>query len=124
MRYNLSPIRYAFELVLNLVGHGPRRSCLTPARDPKSRLRFAQYVSRVQPGLDLPPRRNVARLLGQGGALSDGVVRHAPLSSAPAGMRRATFHLVNSGEHGGRGRPVSAGASTALRTLLDALRVR
>jgi hypothetical protein len=120
MRYKLSPFRHAFELFLDLLGRGPRRSGFTPARDPKSRMRFAQYVSKVQPTPDLSPARRNARLLGQGGALSNGVVRHAPLSGLPAtGLRRSTFHLIAPAND----RRASS-ASSSLRTLLDALRVR
>ena len=126
MRYNLSPFRHAFELLLNLVGRGPRRSGFTPARDPKSRMRFAQYVSKVQPTPDPAAMRQAARLLGQGGALSNGIVRHAPLSGVSApGLRRATLHLISQpGDIAARRRAQSATSSTSLRTLLDALRVR
>jgi hypothetical protein len=126
MRYNLSPIRHAFELLLTLVGRGPRRSGFTPARDPKSRMRFAQYVSKVQPAPDPTAMRQAARLLGQGGALSNGVVRHAPLSGVPtSGLRRATLHLISQPEDVvARRRAQAFSNSTSLRTLLDALRVR
>lgn len=126
MRIHLSPIRHALELVLNLFGHGPRRSRFTPARDPQSRRRFAQYVSRVQPAPDAAEARQAARLLGTGGALSHGFVRHAPLSATPAmGARRATMHMFsNPGDVAARRRAQAGGNSTSLRTLLDALRVR
>ncbi len=124
MRYRLSVLRHTLELCLNLVGLGPRHSGFAPARDPKSRMRFAQYVSKVQPAPDRHSVRRTAQLLGQGGALSNGVVRHAPLSGGPAsGLRRSTFHLVTQpGDIAARRRAQSA--SSSLRTLLDALRVR
>jgi hypothetical protein len=126
MRFHLSPFRYALEIVLNLVGHGPRRSCFTPARDPESRVRFAQYLSRVQPTPEQIAARQAARMLGSGGTLSRGIVRHAPLTSAPeTSPRRATFNLFSQhGDVAGRRRVRSTENTNPLRTLLDALRVR
>jgi hypothetical protein len=126
MRYHLSPLRHAFELLLNLVGRGPRRSGFTPARDPQSRMRFAQYVCKVQPVPDPAAARQASRLLGQGGALSNGIVRHAPLSGASSsGLSRATLHLISHpGNVATRRRAQAPTSSTSLRTLLDALRVR
>jgi hypothetical protein len=53
-------------------------------------------------------------------------VRHAPLSGVPSsGLRRATLHLISQpGDVAARRRSQSSSASTSLRTLLDALRVR
>ena len=125
MRYRLSPLRHAFELLLNLVGRGPRRSGFTPARHPETRQRFAQYLSRVQPTPEAATARQAARLLGQGGALSNGVVRHAPLSGVPAaGVRRSTLHLVAQPSDIAARRRAQSGTSSSLRTLLDALRIR
>jgi hypothetical protein len=125
MRYKLSPLRYAFEVILNLIGRGPRRSRFSPARHPESRQRFAQYLSRVQPAAEAATARQAARLLGQGGALSNGVVRHAPLSHSPAlGVRRSTLHLVSQPSDIAARRRALSGSSSSLRTLLDALRVR
>jgi len=126
MRYHLSPLRHAFELILNLVGHGPRRSCFTPARNPESRVRFAQYVSRVQPAFDPAQVRQAVRMLGNGGTLSRGEVRHAPLTGGPAaGARRSTLHYISQpGDVAARRRAQAFGTSVSLRSLLDALRVR
>jgi hypothetical protein len=126
MRIHRSPFRHAVELILNLVGRGPRRSRFTPARDPQSRRRFAQYVSRVQPAPDATEARHAARLLGTGGALSRGLVRHAPMSASPtSGARRATLHLFSQpGDIAARRRAEANRTPTSLRILLDALRVR
>ena len=126
MRFHLSPFRYALEIVLNLVGHGPRRSCFTPARDPESRVRFAQYLSRVQPTPEQIAARQAARMLGSSGVLSHGNVRHAPLSAAPeTGLRRPPFHLFSHpGDIARRRRVRSSENALSLRTLLNALRVR
>jgi len=126
MRYHLSPLRHAFEMVLNLVGRGPQRSCFTPARNPETRVRFAQYLSRVQPALDPAQVRQAVRLLGKSGTLSRGEVRHAPLTGAPAtGPRRSTLHYISRPEDvAARRRAQALNTSVSLRTLLDALRVR
>ncbi len=70
-------------------------------------------------------RRSV-RLLGVGGSLSRGLVRHAPLAAAPAaGFRRPTLHVFGQpGDVAARRRAQAGGSSTSLRMLLDALRVR
>lgn len=126
MSYKLSPFRHALEIVLNLVGRGPRRSGFTPARNLESRVRFAQYLSRVQPTPEQIAARQASRLLGNSGALSRGTVRHAPLSSMPeTGPRRTTLHLFSQpGDIAGRRRVRSNDNFLSLRTLLDALRVR
>lgn len=126
MRHRLSPFRIVFEAALNLVGRGPRRSPFTPARDPKSRLRFAQYVSRVQPAPDPTAVRHTARLLGTGGALSRGVVRHAPWSAGlptPA-FRTAPARYGQPGRVAARRRAQAGFPVFSLRMLLDALRAR
>lgn len=126
MRLHLSPFRLAVEMVLNLFGRGPRRSRFTPARNPETRVRFAQYLSRVQPEPDPAEARRAARLLGSGGALSRGLVRHARLTAEPAGgpPRRTTMHLFAQPGELARRRRAQAGAPSSLRTLLNALRAR
>jgi hypothetical protein len=127
MRTHISPFRHVFESVLNLVGRGPRRSRFTPARDPESRLRFARYVSRVQPEPDPTALRRSTRLLGQGGSMSRGDVRHAPLSEFPVGGESGRFRVHLFGQPGGvaaRRRAQSQRSVFSLRTLIHALRVR
>lgn len=126
MRYRISPLRYAFESVLGLFGHGPRRSHFTPARDPESRMRFAQYLSRVQPGCEtVTARRTAARLLGTNGAVSRGIIRHAPLSENPIPDRRPLFQSFTQPTGIAAQRRARAyHQGTPLRTLFHALRAR
>jgi hypothetical protein len=125
MRYRISPLRHAFESILDLFGLGPERSTFTPARTTESRVRFAQYVSRLQPAAEPVAARRTARLLSQGGAVSRGNVRHAPLSEAAVIGRRPLFHLFTlPGGIAARRRARAQQHDTPLRTLFNALRVR
>lgn len=125
MSHSISPIRHAFDGALDLIGIGPRRSPFSPARNPESRLRFARYVSKVQPPADPSPARHPARLLGHGGAVTLGTVRHASFAEAVTGPRRPLFHLFTQpGGIAARRRAMAQQSSTPLRTLFDALRAR
>lgn len=124
MRYRLSPFRHAFESLLDLFGLGPRRSSFSPARSTESRVRFAHYVSRLQPAAEPVAARRTARLLSQGGAVSRGNVRHAPLAEVPP-PRRPLFHLFTlPGGVAARRRAQAQQPETALRTLFNGLRAR
>jgi hypothetical protein len=125
MRYHISPVRYALDLVLNVVGLGPKHSRFLPARDPESRMRFAQYLRRVQPEPTAGSVHRTVRLLGTGGAVSRGTVRHAPVSGAIAPQPRPMFRFAT--ETGGlvaRRRAQAQQHPKSLRTLFDALRAR
>jgi hypothetical protein len=125
MRNQIHPLRTTLDGVLDLFGLGPRRSRFTPARDPESRMRFAQYVSRVQPASDFVAARRTAHLLSQGGAVSHGDVRHAPVSDGPTPLRRPLFHLFTQpGGIAARRRARAQEEATSLRTMFNALRVR
>lgn len=125
MRYHISPVRHAVELVLDVFALGPRRSRFSPARNPESRVRFAQYVSRIQPALDPSTSRRATRLLGNGGAVQRGGVRHAPISDNPIPQRRPLFQLFTlPGGIAARRRASAQMTAPSLRTLLDALRAR
>jgi hypothetical protein len=125
MQNQLHPLRFTLDGILDLFGLGPRRSRFSPARNPESRMRFAQYVSRVQPASDFAAARRTARLLSQGGAVSHGEVRHAPVSEEPATLRRPLFHLFTQpGGIAARRRARAQEEATSLRTMFNALRVR
>lgn len=88
-------------------------------------MRFAKYVSRVQPSPDSVAARRTSRLLSQGGAVSRGIVRHAPFSNGPAPIRRPMFHLFTQpGSIAARRRATAQQEPTPLRVLFHALRVR
>ncbi len=126
MRYRISPFRYAFEGFLDLFGLGPRRSQLTVARHPESRVRFAQYMNRVQP----PAEHNHAnhraiRFLGGGGAVSRGIVKHAPSESSPTPVPTPAFRSLNQpGSIAARRRADAQQSPNPFKLLLHALRVR
>ncbi|BET69557.1 hypothetical protein ASA1KI_44750 [Opitutales bacterium ASA1] len=128
MRYHISPLRYAFEGLLDLVGLGPRHSVFTAARNTESRVRFAQYLDRVQPAREHGSRvggRRTARFLGGGGALSRGVVRHAPSEPHALPVRTPAFRQeTDLGARAAARRSSGGSTFNSLRFLLHALRVR
>jgi hypothetical protein len=125
MRYHISPTRHLFESVLNLVGHGPRQSRFTPARDPESRLRFAQYFLKLQPPFEAETQRRNIQLIGSSGALSSGIVRHASVNGGVSARRLPAFQFMNDmGSMAARRRAAARQKGTPIQTLLHALRVR
>ena len=125
MRYHISPFRHLFESALNLVGHGPRQSRFSPVRDPESRVRFAQYISKLQPPADTESKHRAIRLIGGGGAISSGVVRHASLNGGVSSRRMPAFQFMNeTGSIAARRRTSARRKGTPIQTLLHALRVR
>ncbi|MGH8020499.1 MAG: hypothetical protein ACREIA_19875 [Opitutaceae bacterium] len=126
MRYRISPLRCAFEGVLGLFGLGPRRSLFTAARDPESRLRFAQYMNRVQPPSEHShSSQRAIRFLGSGGAVSRGIIRHAPFDSNAMAVPTPAFRACNQpGTIAARRRASAQQIPNPLRLLLHALRVR
>ncbi len=125
MRYRISPLRLAWESILNLFGAGPRSSRFTPAREVESRMRFAQYLRRVQPEPDPAAARRTSRMLGPGGAVSRGVVRHAAESVNPLPSRRPLFRLFTEPQGiAARRRALARQPASPLRVFLDVLRVR
>ena len=125
MRYHISPTRHLLESVLNLVGHGPRQSRFTPARDPESRVRFAQYVYKVQPPPEVETKRRNIQLIGAGGAVSSGIVRHASANGSVSARRMPAFQFMNDvGNLAARRRAAARQKGTPIQTLLHALRVR
>ncbi|RME67779.1 MAG: hypothetical protein D6781_12490 [Verrucomicrobia bacterium] len=124
----ISPLRFAWEGLLGLVGLGPRHARFSTIRDPESRVRFAQYLRRVQPSADAESIRRAAAFLGSGGSVSRGNVRHAPAGGEiPA---RAVPHFTFSGQPTGiisRRRQLAHRTGireTSSRSLLNALRIR
>lgn len=125
MRYHISPFRHLFESALNLVGHGPRQSRFSPVRDPESRVRFAQYICKLQPPPDLENKNRAIRLIGSGGAVSSGVVRHASLNGGVSSRRTPAFQFMNeTGSIIARRRTAARQKATPIQTFLHALRVR
>jgi hypothetical protein len=125
MRNHAPSLRGAFDRFLDLFGLGPRRSRFTPARDPESRRRFAQYVSRVQPASDFAAARRTALLLGQSAAAERAETRPSPAPAASAMLPRPLFHLFSqSGGLAARRRARAQEEATSLRSMFNALRVR
>jgi hypothetical protein len=125
MRYHISPTRHLLESVLNLVGRGPRQSRFTPARDPESRVRFAQYICKVQPPFEAETKRRNIQLIGSSGAVSSGIVRHASANSGVSTRRVPAFQFMNDmGSMAARRRAAARQKGTPIQTLLHALRVR
>jgi len=125
-KHYISPVRFAVESLLGWFGFGPRHSRFSPARHPESRMRFAQYVSRVQPPVERAVAKRKAEMLGRGGALSNGAVRHAaPNDSFPV-MRSPGFSFVSPARHVAARRHFASVRQTSslLRSMLNALRAR
>lgn len=125
-KYHISPLRHALDSLLGWFGHGPRHSRFSPARDYDSRVRFAQYMRRVQPPPDRMAVKRKAEMLGRGGALSSGLVRHAAVNSELPVRRTPSFGSFSPvGSVAARRRFASVQqTSSPLRSMLNALRLR
>ena len=126
MQIRISPLRHAAESILDLVGLGPRRSLFTAARNPESRVRFAQYMNRVQPDTEHNhSNHRTIRFLVDDDAVSRGIIRHAPSEPDVLPVRQPAFRVSSQmGGFAAMRRSREHDTPNPFKLLLHALRVR